>query len=396
MLACKLAVWHTFGTLGAGFRFGCRVFRITRVGMQPSTQNRHEADQLLAREALRSNSGWRRLVDRYGPAIWQLCASACPEKEREASFAEFWQALAAEQGALLRRYDGRASLVAYFQFLAVDLLSKRIQALLRSEPSRGWLLLEGFFSREIRRQIATVAGSPRQLAAMGVMMEDVYQDLALELGEDGFRRLRAYDGRGSFAGFVRRVLRNLCLDWKRKQMGRRRLPTAIARLGELEQRVYEWMSWGGCSAEEVQSRLTGSEPKDEILEAIRKVEQAVAKHQLLPQRVAAGSGFDLERLSAAGSAPSPERMLLDGEKEEKRESLLRLVQEVVERLPAQQRLYVRLRFFEEPPLTPRQIATVLRAKETDVYRIRQDVASALRAELVRAGVDRESFLLLEG
>ena len=155
--------------------------------------------------------------------------------------------------------------------MAVDVLSRRIQRLLRTEPSRGWVVLEKFFSREIRRQIYAVAGTPRQLAAMGVMLEDVYQDLAVELGADGFRRLRAYDGRGSFAGFVRRVLRNLCLDWKRKQTGRRRLPTAIARLGELAQRAYEWMAWSGYSAEEVRSRLKGRAPDEEISEAIQSV-----------------------------------------------------------------------------------------------------------------------------
>jgi RNA polymerase sigma factor (sigma-70 family) len=224
------------------------------------------------------------------------------------------------------------------------------------------------------------------------MAEDVYQELALELGADGFRRLQAYDGRGSFAGYVRRVLRNLCLDWRRKQMGRRRLPAAIERLGELEQRAYRWMCWSGCSAEEAVSRLRGRAPEARIREAVRQVEELAAAQRPLPQRVAAGSGLELEQEPVAAT-PSPERLLLDAERDEQREELLRLVQAVVEKLPLQQRLYVRLRFFEEPPLSPRQIAAVLGTKEKDVYRIRQDVAAALRAGLASVGVDAESFNL---
>ena len=363
--------------------------------MQDSTPNRHEEDQRLARAAPQNAAAWRELVDRYGRAIWQYCCSVCPEAEREASFAEFWSALRVDESALLRRYDGRSSLQSYLLFVAVDVLSRRVQALLRSDPSRGWAALEMFFSREIRRQICAVAGSPRQLAAMGMMPEDVYQDLALELGADGFRRLQAYDGRGSFAGYVRRVLRNLCLDWRRKQTGRRRLPEVIQRLGELEQRAYQWMYWSGCSAEEVQSRLRGRAPEPEVREAIRRVEEAAAARKPLPRRAPAGAGLDLD-LELVATTPSPEHILLEAEKDEQREDLVRLVRAVVEKLPLQQRMYVRLRFFEEPPLTPRQIAAVLGTKENEVYRIRQDVAAALRTELANAGVDAERFHLFRG
>jgi len=363
--------------------------------MQESAQQRHQEDQKLARAALQNSAAWSELVERYSGAISQLCCGVCPEEDRGASFSEIWEALRTDDGALLRRYDGRASLHSFLQFAAVDVLSRRIQALLRSDPSRGWAALEMFFSREIRRQIYSLAGSPQQLAAMGMLAEDVYQDLALELGADGFRRLQAYDGRGSFAGFVRRVLRNLCLDWRRKQTGRRRLPAAIERLGELEQRAYQWMCWSGCSVEEVQSRLRGRAPEGEVQEAIRRVEEAVAAHKPLPRTVAAGSGLDMEQEPVANS-PSPERILLEAEKDQQRETLLSLVHSVVAALPLEQRLYVRLRFFEEPPLSPRQIAVALGTKEKDVYRIRQDVAAALRDELARAGFDAESFNLFRG
>ena len=364
--------------------------------MHGPTQKRHEAEESLVRQALESASAWRELVDRYSPTIWHLCSSACPEAERETSFAEFWQTLSAEGGALLRRYDGRASLQSYLQFVAVEVFSRRIQALLRTEPSRGWTILEAFFSREITRQICSVAGSPRQLAEMGATPEDVQQDLALELGADGFRRLRAYDGRGSFAGFVRRVVRNLCLDWRRKQTGRRRLPKAVERMGELAQRAYELMEWNDCTEDDVRDHLRGSAPDQEIQEAVRRVTETGTLHRPLRRRVPAGSGLELEREPATSSPSTPEQLLLQEEKGAQRGRLLRLVEQVVARLPAQQQLYVRLRFFEEPPLTPRQIAEALGLKEADVYRMRQDVVTSLRVEMARSGVDRESFLLFEG
>jgi len=362
--------------------------------MRESSQERREADLELARSALQSDQVWQQLVERYGPVLWRLCGEVSADSERENVFAECWSVLRDDNGAVLRRYDGSSSLACYLQFVALDVLSRRVQTLLQSDPSQAWLVLEKLFSQEIRRQVFTVIGSPRQFATCGVLVEDVYQDLAMALSADSFRRLRAYSGRGSFVGYFRRVVRNLCLDWKRKHQGRRRLPAAIARMGELEQQAYQYIFWDGCSQEDVETRLKDHGDSETIRRVLHRVQDAVETREYINVRPVVGTGLDLECENVPSSAATPEELLLEEEYTAERERLLGLVRQAVHHLSVRQRLYIRLRFFAETPLSPRQIAEVLGQPEREVYHLRQETAEALRVELARIGLDAQKLAFL--
>src|SRR4029077_6168396 len=61
-----------------------------------------------------------------------------------------------------------------------------------------------------------------------------------QLSRNHFRRLLRFQPQGasSFATWLRVVVRNLCLDRRRKQFGRPRLLRSIARLPQLEGEIY--------------------------------------------------------------------------------------------------------------------------------------------------------------
>ncbi|NJD30805.1 MAG: sigma-70 family RNA polymerase sigma factor, partial [Gammaproteobacteria bacterium] len=60
------------------------------------------------------------------------------------------------------------------------------------------------------------------------------------LSNDGFRKLRSFrpDGPARFKTWLTAVVANLCVDWRRKQVGRLRPLKSISRLPELDQQVY--------------------------------------------------------------------------------------------------------------------------------------------------------------
>src|SRR5215472_13053729 len=61
-----------------------------------------------------------------------------------------------------------------------------------------------------------------------------------QLSRNNFRRLLQFrpDGSAAFSTWLRVVVRNLCLDWRRREFGRPRLFCSVARLSQLDGEVY--------------------------------------------------------------------------------------------------------------------------------------------------------------
>src|SRR5262249_45792111 len=119
--------------------------------------------------------------------------------------------------------------------------------------------------------------------------EDVYHDLVTDLVEDGYRRIRAYDGQGSFGGFVLRIVNNLCIDLLRKEMPRRRLPAAIKRLEAVEQEVFRQLYWENCPPERLPAALRAKSVAHGGSDAIKAAVAAV-RAALPPNYQPAGEG----------------------------------------------------------------------------------------------------------
>ena len=192
---------------------------------------------------------------------------------------------------------------------------------------------------------------------------DCFQFICERLCEHRFRRLRRFKigGAAKFSTWLRVVARNLCLDWRRKQFGRRRVFRSVARLSPLDQAVFQQVHERGVTPSEALVSLTQRFPylTGELLsEAIERVNKTLTTNQnwLLRTRLAfvgprAGAGTETDyRQEIIDPQPDPEKLALLAER-------TTILKRALGRLSDKERLFVHLRFEEH--LTLDQIAKLL-------------------------------------
>jgi RNA polymerase sigma factor (sigma-70 family) len=79
-----------------------------------------------------------------------------------------------------------------------------------------------------------------------------------QLSASDFRRLRKFDqcGRATFSTWLCAVVRNLCIDWHRKENGRHRAFSSVARRDVTDQLLFEVVFRRGFSAVEAREELS--------------------------------------------------------------------------------------------------------------------------------------------
>lgn len=173
------------------------------------------------------------------------------------------------------------------------------------------------------------------------------------LHRNRFQRLRRFDpsGPASFATWLRVVVRNLCLDWKRKKFGRFRLFRSIESLSPWEQELFRCVYQRGMSENEALLALRPRFPETSAadLEAgIARVQERLTsrQHWLLKTLVRE----DIEAEAIPDEKPDPESQSLFRERTER-------VTEALLRIDAEDRLLLKLRY--EKDLSLAQVAELL-------------------------------------
>ncbi|MGI9166064.1 MAG: RNA polymerase sigma factor [Pyrinomonadaceae bacterium] len=216
---------------------------------------------------------------------------------------------------------------------------------------------------------------------------DCFQFVCKSLVAKNFHRLRKFKPGGSakFSTWLRAVVRNLCLDWHRRQFGRRRLFRSISRLPFFDQEVFRLIHERRASAEETLLELASKFPNatPELLAQSReRIEEGLTIKQRLVldarhAQTTFGSGTPLQDgndlANITDTRPDPEAQAILNERRVK-------LARALGRMPVRDRLLVRLRFEQE--LTLEQCARLTdlgNAQRTD--RQIKDILARLRREL---------------
>ena len=356
--------------------------------MNNSAANRLPDRVLVAAVIDGDAEAWSAFVERTAEIVHGAAAAIFPIAEAESEALDLFRRLADNGFVHLRAYDGRATLATFLQLKLADLLVERSLGLLATEPERGWAAFALFFDRDIKRVVA------RHFP--GDNIEDPLQDVRAKLIADDYKRLRAYSGHGSFTGFLRRTVGNICIDLQRAITGRRRLPAAIENLDQLAQIVFREIYWNGVSRDALPQRiLDGGHGPEAIEAAVAQIDALAAAGAFTIHARPIHVPIDDDRdgttppLSArlADEHASPEAALIEKQQDGLSVELFAALETAMTRLPDDARLYLQLRFLHEPPLAPRDIASLMNIDRETIYRRREAWEAALRGELVNLGVE---------
>lgn len=336
------------------------------------------SDLTLVADLLAGNSAaTTRFLEIACPLVWSIVQKLEQGgPDAESAFLHIIEALKADGYAKLRAFDGRGQLSTYLALVARDVLAARLANLLIAMPQNAWRAFERFFAADIRRRITR--RFPREEAAW----EDVYQDICVKLVENDFRRVRAYDGRGSFVGYVLTIVERMLIDHVRRDVSRRRLPAAIARLSRLDREIYFAVVWEHCPAdakrvaEALRGRFDPAPQMAEIGNALQRLASAATlepndvpgRREMIPlDRFTQGSAG----LLLADGSPTPEDRLLLEEEDRSRAEVLSAIKLAAADLPPEDRCYLQTVFSATGPLPPREIARIMGCRVENVYRLRQ-------------------------
>jgi RNA polymerase sigma factor (sigma-70 family) len=201
------------------------------------------------------------------------------------------------------------------------------------------------------------------------------------LSDDRFRRLLSFrpDGPARFKTWLMAVVSNLCVDWHRKEQGRARPPRSVSRLSDLDQQVYRCIYVRGMSRMQCVETLAPRFPQlteaavSDINARLFASLTPQQRWQLRVQRPAlnafdGGSGTEEDdpawQLAADGPGPDD----LAAQLQEQRQ-----LQDALAKLPAGQRLLLRLRY--EQNLTLAEVARL--AGQPDPFRADRQIRAAL-------------------
>lgn len=227
---------------------------------------------------------------------------------------------------------------------------------LRADPNVGWPLFVDEYAPLILQVIRHIESNPDDAS-------DCFQFVCERLCEGGCRRLQKFrpGGAAAFPTWLRAVVRNLCLDWRRKQFGRRRTFRSISRLSQLDQEIFHRVYEQGASEGEalcvLLPRFRDLTPEN-FSESIERINEALTTKQRW--RLAGGVARDAvlrpseggltRTIEASDPRPNPETRAILAERSAR-------LRRAVNQLSDRERLLLRLRFEED--LTFEQIAGLL-------------------------------------
>jgi RNA polymerase primary sigma factor len=321
----------------------------------------------------------QRFLDATSATLWSVVVKLEGEgPDGESAFLDIIESLKTDSYSRLKAFDGRSRLATYLAITARDILADRLARSFVEHPRKSWTRFERFFGADIRRRVAQ--RFPREVSSG--RRDDAYQEVCLKFIEDDYRRIRGYDGLGSFTGYILTVAERILIDLLRRDAPRRRLPAAITRLSQLDQDIYAAIVWGmhPVDADRLAMTMRGRFERDPDAAEIRQAIERLTKVGPLAPAAASGrsgmvsldsSGDGEGALDVADQGATPEQQLLEAEEERTRTELLDAVKAAAAELPPDERLYLQIVCAAADPLPAREIARSMQLPVEEIYRLKQ-------------------------
>jgi RNA polymerase sigma factor (sigma-70 family) len=194
-------------------------------------------------------------------------------------------------------------------------------------------------------------------------VSDCYLFVCDQLRRNAFCRLKQYrvGGATAFSTYLRAVIRNLCIDWHRKEFGRHRVFQSVEKRSPFEQEIFQRVFEQGASIEEAFELLRPGFPnatREQVAECVEQLQAGLSQRQrwLLSVRRSTTTPHAADTDVSNGfvevvsdGAPNPEALAAEREKQYR-------LRKALAQLNSGERLLLQLRYEQE--LTLEQVARV--------------------------------------
>lgn len=213
-------------------------------------------------------------------------------------------------------------------------------------------------------------------------MEDAESLVMLRLIDDDYAVFRKFRGDSSLATYLTVVITMLVNEWRVSRWGRWRASAAARRLGPVAVHVEALVHRDGFKVAEAVTLLntTGVAAVTDG-EVRRLLARLPARQPLRPVEVGA------EPLATVPARGSADTAALEARAEQRRAEVAAAVAAALARLEPQERVLVRMRFWEGMMVS--QIARALATQQKPLYRRLEAALGRLRADLEANGLTRE-------
>jgi len=206
------------------------------------------------------------------------------------------------------------------------------------------------------------------------------------LGADNFKRLRAFKGKSKLSTYLYSLVNSLAIDFRRKRYGRRRIPSAVLKLGKWAEAVYRLVCWQKFSVDDAYDFLQ----VDGLFEgSYEQFQQEIALIQKAPCR----ENTSFMSMDDCGGKPSrdmqdtgsnPLETLIRKLNREKRIKAVKVIRETTDSLPENDQLLIRLVFGSDHPV--RVAAKVIDLSASAARRRLKRLLIKYRENLLAAGI----------
>jgi RNA polymerase sigma factor (sigma-70 family) len=238
-------------------------------------------------------------------------------------------------------------------------------------------------SPEILQKIETVCS--RQFSAENDR-DECYIFVLDSLSADNFKRLRAFEGRSKLSTYLYSLINSLVIDFRRQRYGRRRIPTAVSKLGEWAEAVYRLVCWQKFSFDDaydflrVDGLYEGS--YERFMQDSENIRNAPCRENPTFKPLDDPGSHPIQNINAFDA--NPLESLIAALDRENRIKALRLIRTATEKLPEHDRILVRLVFGSGKPLSA--AAKVIDLSASAARRRLQALLAEYKESLLAAGI----------
>jgi RNA polymerase sigma factor (sigma-70 family) len=230
----------------------------------------------------------------------------------------------------------------------------------------------------VQRYAGVLISVVRQYQRDEQSVNDAFLFVCERLTDNSFRRLQSWKPKegARFDTWLRAVVANLCIDFRRTQTGRARPPRAVGAMGELEQKVFHWRFGQHLSLAECLEALRPQFPDLNELglaAVIADLNRALDSRQHWRLKVRQHRFLSYEDPETQLHVEQQTDWPLSAEDNAVADERHTRLQAALAQLPASDRLLLRLRFEQDLPL--REVARM--AGLGDLHKARYQIDKAL-------------------